>query len=80
MREDRILDEAHATGGDVRRICDLFGITVGAAIRYTATVDPPSFVEFQLRTCRIDGRCLLRQLPPAAEDRAGDGGRAGEQQ
>lgn len=50
VREDRILDEVHATGGDVRRICDLFGITVGAALRYTATVDLPSLVEFQQRT------------------------------
>ncbi|MBU1802716.1 MAG: hypothetical protein KKA97_10870, partial [Actinobacteria bacterium] len=34
MREDRILHEARATGGDVRRICDLFGLTVEAALRY----------------------------------------------
>ncbi|MET8779082.1 hypothetical protein ABZV58_29110 [Nocardia sp. NPDC004654] len=34
LREDRLLDEAHATSGDVRRLCDLFGITVGAAQRY----------------------------------------------
>lgn len=34
MREDRILHEARATGGDVRRICDLFGLTVEGALRY----------------------------------------------
>ena len=34
MREDRILDEVRATGGDVRRICDLFGLTVEGALRY----------------------------------------------
>lgn len=34
MREDRILHEARATGGDVRRICDLFGLSVEGALRY----------------------------------------------
>lgn len=34
MREDRILHEARATGGDVRRICDLFGLTVEGSLRY----------------------------------------------
>lgn len=43
LREDRILQEIHASGGDVRRICDLFGLTVTAAVRYTFTFDgdPP---------------------------------------
>lgn len=35
LREDRILQEIHASGGDVRRICDLFGISIEAAIRYS---------------------------------------------
>jgi hypothetical protein len=34
LREDRILQEIHASGGDVRRICDLFGIRIEAAMRY----------------------------------------------
>jgi len=34
LREDRILHEIHTSGGDVRRICDLFGLTVAAALRY----------------------------------------------
>ncbi len=38
LREDRILDEVRATGGDVRRICELFGITVETAMRYTNTL------------------------------------------
>jgi hypothetical protein len=42
IREDRILHEAHATGGDVRRLCDLFGLSVDGALRYTATVDHPA--------------------------------------
>ena len=44
LRTDRILNEAHATGGDARRICDLFGIGISAASRYTATVDHPDLV------------------------------------
>ncbi|MBS1888782.1 MAG: hypothetical protein JSU06_16485 [Actinobacteria bacterium] len=39
LREDRILAEIHATGGDVRRICDLFGMSVSAAMRYAGTLD-----------------------------------------
>ena len=42
IREDRILDEAHTTRGDVRRLCDLFGLSVSGAERYTATVDHPA--------------------------------------
>jgi hypothetical protein len=41
VRQDRILDEAHATSGDVRRLADLFGLSVKAGSRYTATVDHP---------------------------------------
>lgn len=41
IREDRILNEAHATDGDVRRLVDLFGLSVHASTRYTATVDHP---------------------------------------
>ena len=43
-REDRILDEAHASGGDTRRLCHLFGLSVGAATRYTDTVDHPDLI------------------------------------
>ena len=41
LREDRILHEIHATGGDVRRIYDLFGLSVNGATRYLATVEHP---------------------------------------
>jgi hypothetical protein len=41
VREDRILDEAHATGGDVRRLADLFGLSIEAGTRYTNTVGHP---------------------------------------
>jgi integrase len=46
IRQDRILDEAHATSGDVRRLCDLFGLSIAGAYRYTAAVDHPSVAEF----------------------------------
>jgi hypothetical protein len=39
LREDRILDEVRATGGDIRRICELFHLSVEGALRYTATLD-----------------------------------------
>jgi len=42
LREDRILDEVHATNGDIPRICELFGITVDTALRYTRTLEPPT--------------------------------------
>ena len=41
LREDRILQEIHATGGDVRRICDLFGLSVDTAMRYALTLAHP---------------------------------------
>ena len=41
LREDRILAEIHATGGDVRRICDLFGLSIETAMRYALTLAHP---------------------------------------
>ncbi len=41
LSEDRILQEVHATGGDVRRICDLFGLNIETAMRYSLTVAHP---------------------------------------
>ena len=41
VREDRILNELHATGGDVRRICDLFGLTIAGAARYASVLNHP---------------------------------------
>ena len=45
LRTDRILQEIYATGGDVRRICDLFGIGIESATRYAATLGHPTFRE-----------------------------------
>jgi site-specific recombinase XerC len=40
IREDRILHEALASGGDIRRLCALFGLSVGGAERYAHTAEP----------------------------------------
>lgn len=41
IRQDRILDEAHATSGDLRMLCELFGLSAAGAMRYIATVNRP---------------------------------------
>lgn len=40
IREDRILHEVHATGGDVRRVADLFGLSIDGVQRYLPPADP----------------------------------------
>lgn len=40
-REDRILHELHASGGDLRRICDMFGLSITGASRYSAVLTHP---------------------------------------
>lgn len=47
IRQDRILDEATATGGDARRISDLFGISITQAARYSAVADPAGITDFE---------------------------------
>jgi hypothetical protein len=59
LREDRILQEIHASGGDIRRICDLFGLTVDAAVRYAATLGHSDLANDQAsraRSIRTRGR------------------------
>lgn len=41
FREDRILDEIHATGGDIRRASDMFGLSIPPLLRYLATLNHP---------------------------------------
>lgn len=41
VREDRILYEAITTDGDVRRLCDLFGLSIEGAQRYADVVNEP---------------------------------------
>lgn len=45
LREDRIVDELLATGGDIRRLCDLFGLSISGAERYIAVLDHPELAE-----------------------------------
>ena len=45
LRQDRILAEVHA-GGDQRRICDFFGVTITTAERYTSTLNHPDLDDF----------------------------------
>lgn len=40
LRADRILDEVIATDGDVRRLSDLFGLSISAAVHYLGVLDP----------------------------------------
>lgn len=41
LRDDRILAEVRATGGDHRRLADLFGVSINAAGRYVDTLEHP---------------------------------------
>jgi hypothetical protein len=41
IREDRILNEAIASNGDTRRLCDLFGISIPTAQRYVDVIAKP---------------------------------------
>jgi hypothetical protein len=39
IRDDRIDTGLHATGGDARRICDPFGLTIAGAMRCSGTLE-----------------------------------------
>lgn len=41
IRQDRILHEAIESGGDPRRLCDLFGLSIQHATRYTDAISEP---------------------------------------
>lgn len=42
-----MVDEAIATGGDVRQICDFFGVTVNRAVHYAEVVEHPALGDVQ---------------------------------
>ena len=65
LREDRILQEIHATGGDIRRICDLFDLKVDTAMRYAATLGHPDLAN--------QASSRMRPLPSRGEPREGSG-------
>ncbi|WP_248761474.1 hypothetical protein [Pseudarthrobacter sp. SSS035] len=45
VREDRILNELHTNGGDIRRLCDMFGLSIPGAARYSAVLTHPDLVD-----------------------------------
>lgn len=45
LRQDRIVDETQATGGDLRRICDFFGVTMATAEHYARTLNHPGLAD-----------------------------------
>lgn len=45
LRTDRILYEVEHTGGDVRRICDLFSVNIETALRYNVAHQPTPVVQ-----------------------------------
>ncbi len=42
LRQDRIVDEAISTRGDIRRICDFFGVCTATAEHYVSVLGNPS--------------------------------------
>lgn len=49
LREDRILAEVHATGGDPRRLTDLFGLSIEGTNRYLDTLEHPDLQTWATR-------------------------------
>ncbi|MFF4709308.1 hypothetical protein ACWC4D_33915 [Streptomyces sp. NPDC001288] len=47
LRTDRILYEAHTTGGDPKHLTDLFGLSTNTALRYTGTDTHPGLDTLQ---------------------------------
>lgn len=41
LRQDRIIDETQATHGDLRRVCDFFGVSMGTAEHYATVLNHP---------------------------------------
>ncbi|MFD8309400.1 hypothetical protein ACFV29_44915 [Streptomyces sp. NPDC059690] len=51
LRDDRLLDEALATDGDVKRLAALFAISPRTAQRYTQHLTPPSLQGSSMHDC-----------------------------
>lgn len=45
LRQARIVDEVLATDGDLRRICDFFGVTMATAEHYASLLNHPDLVD-----------------------------------
>ncbi|MET9412210.1 hypothetical protein ABZX90_41860 [Streptomyces sp. NPDC002935] len=61
LRDDRLLNEAHAGGGDAKHLMELFGLSTRAAQRYTTTLEHPD-----LRTRQPNIPAPAPQAYPAA--------------
>jgi hypothetical protein len=55
VREDRIVHDLLTIGGDIRRLCDLSGVSISSTKRYGATLDHPSLCRGLDTT--FDGQC-----------------------
>ncbi|NEA59764.1 hypothetical protein G3I60_37805 [Streptomyces sp. SID13666] len=55
LREDRILQEIYATGGDVRRLSDLFGLSIEAGLRYANTLEHADLAENRVESSSNPG-------------------------
>lgn len=47
IRQDRMVDEAQATGGDLRRMADFFGVTIDTAAHYASMLNHPELTNGQ---------------------------------
>lgn len=47
IRQDRMVDEAQATGGDLRRMSDFFGVTIDTAAHYASMLNHPELTNGQ---------------------------------
>ena len=57
IRLDRIYQEVEATRGDIRALCDLFGMSIGNAARWATTIDHIAAAPTQnTKAQRRDGR------------------------
>jgi len=45
LRQDRIIDETIATSGDMRRVCDFFGVVMATAQHYSTVLNHPGLAE-----------------------------------
>lgn len=55
IRQDRMVDGTIAAPGDLRRICDLFGVTIATAQHYSSVLSHPALVSDPA----ADADCLL---------------------
>ena len=65
IRLDRIYQEVEATGGDIRALCDLFGMSIANAARWATTIDHIAEPSIASETARPARRAAAEQPPGA---------------